>query len=287
MGIADGANHSSDVCKKSSESEEKIKIAVIGAAGRMGSSICENLKRKGYEVLAFDWTENEHKGETKIWDQYEKVDLLEMDDCFKATRGVKWVINFASFTPGLAFSESNASETMCDNNASIGKCILEAARISGVERYFQASIIFTHMGTNLCIDGCRTEPQFSNDFGNLDMELSCQNYRSIHKFESRIGRFYCLYGPLGTWHGGRGKAAGAFCLEASTSEMRAEIDALRAVRKYAKDVVRLMELDPREPEFIGILDSRELWDYGSGEIVSKKLTNKVRRTSSAPTRTKR
>ncbi|XP_056169261.1 GDP-mannose 3,5-epimerase 1-like [Syzygium oleosum] len=313
MGSIDGPNHRAftdeyEAPKKELfRPSEKLRISVTGAAGRMGSAICQHLKKEGHHIIASDWTKNEHMAEDEFCDEYHIVDPTVMDDCLKVTRGVDLIFHFATSAKGLGFIESNPSVTK-DDNTIIGYNMVEAARINGVQRFFDASVAYINpelkqAETNVSLNesvACLVERQYPIGFEKPETEVLCKRYHEEFGFECRIGRFYCIYGPFGTWEGGRGKARAAICGEPSISTDKFGMlgdgphtimdsyveDVLRQLLQLScckltlvsshvllllivwfplLSVCRLMNSDCREPVYIGSLNMRDLVILGSDD----------------------
>jgi 2C-methyl-D-erythritol 2,4-cyclodiphosphate synthase len=158
------------------------------------------------------------------------VDLRVMDNCLAVTKGVDHVCNLAADMGGMGFIQSNHSVIMY-NNTMISFNMLEAARINGVKRFFYASSAciypkFKQLETNVSLkesDAGPAEPQDAYGLEKLATEELCKHYNKDFGIECRIGRFHNIYGPFGTWKGGREKAPAAFCRKTITSTDRFEM----------------------------------------------------------------
>ncbi|KAA8548720.1 hypothetical protein F0562_000404 [Nyssa sinensis] len=145
--------------------------------------------------------------------EFHLVDLRVMDNCLKVTTGVDHVFNLAADMGGMGFIQSNHSVIMY-NNTMISFNMLEASRISGVKRFFYASSAcicpeFKQLETNVSLkesDAWPAEPQDAYGLEKLATEELCKHYTKDFGIECRIGRFHNIYGPFGTWKGGREKA---------------------------------------------------------------------------------
>ncbi|KAI7748646.1 hypothetical protein M8C21_012446 [Ambrosia artemisiifolia] len=208
----------------------KLRISITGAGGFIASHIARRLKTEGHYIIASDWKKNEHMSEDMFCHEFHLVDLRVMDNCLKVTENVDHVFNLAADMGGMGFIQSNHSVIMY-NNTMISFNMLEAARISGVKRFFYASSAciypeFKQLETNVSLkesDAWPAEPQDAYGLEKLATEELCRHYTKDFGIECRIGRFHNIYGPFGTWKGGREKAPAAFCRKALTATDKFEI----------------------------------------------------------------
>ncbi|KAF2600338.1 hypothetical protein F2Q68_00012091 [Brassica cretica] len=216
-GSADyGAYTYKDLSRELYWPSHKLKISITGAGGFIASHIARRLKHEGHYVIASDWKKNEHMTEDMFCDEFHLVDLRVMENCLKVTDGVDHVFNLAADMGGMGFIQSNHSVIMY-NNTMISFNMIEAARINGIKRFFYASSAciypeFKQLET--------TNPQDAYGLEKLATEELCKHYNKDFGIECRIGRFHNIYGPFGTWKGGREKAPAAFCRKALTSTDR-------------------------------------------------------------------
>ncbi|KAL3591376.1 hypothetical protein D5086_010016 [Populus alba] len=244
---------------------EKLRISITGAGGFIASHIARRLKAEGHYIIASDWKKNEHMTEDMFCNEFHLVDLRVMDNCLKVTKDVDHVFNLAADMGGMGFIQSNHSVIMY-NNTMISFNMLEASRINGVKRLFYASSAciypeFKQLETNVSLkesDAWPAEPQDAYGLEKLATEELCKHYTKDFGIECRIGRFHNIYGPFGTWKGGREKAPAAFCRKAITSIDKFEMwgDGLQTrsftfIDECVEGVLRLTKSDFREPVNIG------------------------------------
>nr|ABK95493.1 unknown [Populus trichocarpa] len=244
---------------------EKLRISITGAGGFIASHIARRLKAEGHYIIASDWKKNEHMTEDMFCHEFHLVDLRVMDNCLKVTKDVDHVFNLAADMGGMGFIQSNHSVIMY-NNTMISFNMLEASRINGVKRLFYASSAciypeFKQLETNVSLkesDAWPAEPQDAYGLEKLATEELCKHYTKDFGIECRIGRFHNIYGPFGTWKGGREKAPAAFCRKAITSIDKFEMwgDGLQTrsftfIDECVEGVLRLTKSDFREPVNIG------------------------------------
>ncbi|EXC16776.1 GDP-mannose 3,5-epimerase 1 [Morus notabilis] len=237
----------------------KLRISITGAGGFIASHIARRLKSEGHYIIASDWKKNEHMTEDMFCHEFHLVDLRVMENCLKVTNGVDHVFNLAADMGGMGFIQSNHSVIMY-NNTMISFNVLEAARINGVKRVVALDLSCL-LDTNVSLkesDAWPAEPQDAYGLEKLMSEEICKHYNKDFGIECRIGRFHNIYGPFGTWKGGREKAPAAFGRKAITSTDRFEMwgDALQTrsftfIDECVEGVLRLTKSDFREPVNIG------------------------------------
>ncbi|XP_022855157.1 GDP-mannose 3,5-epimerase 2-like [Olea europaea var. sylvestris] len=208
---------------------EKLRISITGAGGFIASHIARRLKTEGHYIIASDWKKNEHMMEDMFCHEFHLVGLRVMDNCLKVTQGVDHAF-LAADMGGMGFIQSNHSVIMY-NNAMISFNMIEAARINGVKRFFFASSAciypeFKQLDPNVSLkesDARPAEPQDAYGLEKLVTEELYKHYNKDFGIECRIGRFHNIYGPFGTWKGGREKAPAAFCRKSLTSTDKFEM----------------------------------------------------------------
>jgi len=201
-----------------STESKKMRICVGGGAGFIGSHLARRLKKEGHHVVVADWKPNEYFEEKEFCDEFMLLDLRGLDNCLKATKGCEWVFNLAADMGGMGFIQSNHSVILY-NNTMISFNMLEAARQSGAKRFFYSSSACIYPeGKQLQeqIPGLKEEdawpaqPQDAYGLEKLVTEELAMHYGKDFGMATRIARFHNIYGPSGTWKGGREKAPAAF-----------------------------------------------------------------------------
>ncbi|GAB5033498.1 nad-dependent epimerase dehydratase [Nannochloropsis oceanica] len=207
------------------------KVLVAGGGGFIGSHLARRLKKDGNYVVVADWKRNEFMTEPEFCDEFLQVDLRELDNCIKASKGCHHVYNLAAEMGGMGFIESNQSVLMW-NNTMVSSNVLEAARRNGAERYFYSSTACVY-NEDLQLDPSNpglkeadawpAKPQEMYGLEKLYHEEMALAYSRDFPMVSRIARFHNVYGPFGTWKGGREKAPAAFCRKAVGSTEHFEV----------------------------------------------------------------
>ena len=196
---------------------QQTKVLVTGAGGFIGHALVSFLKARGYWVRGVD-LKNPEYAPTQA-DEFELLDLRRWPDCLEATRGVDEVYALAADMGGMGFISAHHAEIL-HNNVLINTHTLEAARRNGVRRYLYTSSAcvypeYRQMETDVVPlreeDAYPAAPQDAYGWEKLVSERLCMHYRLDHGVETRIVRFHNIFGPLGTWVGGREKAPAALC----------------------------------------------------------------------------
>jgi GDP-D-mannose 3',5'-epimerase len=248
--------------------QKSLKVCVTGAGGFIASHLAKRLKSEGHYVVACDWKRNEHFSEDQFCDEFHLVDLRLFDNCKKVCEGCDHVFNLAADMGGMGFIQSNHSVILY-NNTMISYNMLEAARQNGVTRFFYASsacIYPEHKqleteveggGLKEC-DAWPAQPQDSYGLEKLATEELCMHYNKDFGIECRIARFHNIYGPYGTWKGGREKAPAAFCRKVLSSKTEIEMwgdgkqtRSFTYIDDCVEGILRVTKSDFREPLNLG------------------------------------
>jgi GDP-D-mannose 3',5'-epimerase len=191
------------------------RAVVAGAGGFIGHHLVTYLKANGYWVRGVDVKRPEYE-ETQA-DEFQVADLREYEHCLDATRGVDEVYQLAADMGGIGYiTEFHAD--VARNNVLINAHMLEAARQNEVGRYFYSSsaciypMYLQHQPDVTPLkeeDAYPAEPEEGYGWEKLYAEKLCQYYTDEGKVDTRVARFHNIYGPLGTYEGGREKAPAA------------------------------------------------------------------------------
>eukprot|EP00887_Chlorella_sp_A99_P001495 scaffold8.g1495.t1 len=248
--------------------ERKLRISITGAGGFIASHLAKRLKSEGHYIVASDWKRNEHMPEEAFCDEFHLVDLRVFDNCARVCAGCDHVFNLAADMGGMGFIQSNHSVIMY-NNTMISFNMLEAARQAGVARFFYASSAciypeYRQLDTDVEGGGLKeadawpAQPQDAYGLEKLATEELAMHYNKDFGMECRIARFHNIYGPYGTWKGGREKAPAAFCRKALTSPEEIEMwgdgkqtRSFTFIDDCVEGILRITRSDFRQPLNLG------------------------------------
>ncbi len=194
-------------------------ILVAGGGGFIGGHLVAHFREQGYtnirsvDVKPFDeWYQ--------VFDDVENIqaDLKLRDACRMATKGVSEVYNLAADMGGMGFIENN--KALCMLSVLINTHLLQAAHEQGVDRFFYASSACVYNADKQRnedvvplkeADAYPAMPEDGYGWEKLFSERMCRHFREDYGLVTRIARFHNVYGPNGTWDGGREKAPAATC----------------------------------------------------------------------------
>ena len=199
---------------------------VTGAGGFIGSHLVKFLKARGYWVRGVDIKQPEW--EPSAADSFIVADLRNADKARQALGEWMWdeVYALAADMGGMGFISSHHAQIL-RNNALININTLDAAHASGARRYLYTSsacVYPEYRQTETDVAGLKESdawpaaPQDAYGLEKLVTEELCKHYRRDYGLETRIARLHNVYGPLGTWVGGREKAPAAFCRKVAVAK---------------------------------------------------------------------
>jgi nucleoside-diphosphate-sugar epimerase len=204
---------------------QRKKILVTGAGGFIGHHLTAALKAQGYWVRGVDVKYPEFCASAA--DEFLLLDLRRQEDGLQATHGMDEVYALAADMGGMGFISAHHAQIL-HNNALMNLHTLEAARANGVKRYLYTSSAcvypeYKQMEAEVTPlreeDVYPAQPQDAYGWEKLITERLCQHYREDYGFETRIVRFHNIFGPLGTWDGGREKVPAALCRKVAVAKL--------------------------------------------------------------------
>ncbi len=228
------------------------RIVVAGAGGFIGGHLAKKLQEMGYVVRAVD------KKPLNQWYQVHEgidnlvLDLTSKENCYAALNGYNEVFNLAADMGGMGFIETHKAECML--SVLINTHLLMAAKDLGITRFFYASSACVYNGekqqdpNNPGLKEADAYPAQAEDgygWEKLFSERMCRHFREDYGIETRVARFHNVYGPYGTWDGGREKAPAAMCRKVLESEL------------YGKDEINIWGDGEQTRSFMYISDCVE------------------------------
>jgi GDP-D-mannose 3',5'-epimerase len=249
------------------------RFLVTGAGGFIGHHLVKRLKADGHWVRGVDLKCPEY--EVSPADEFEILDLRRWDNCLMATRGaVDQVYNLAADMGGIGYITAFHAD-IARNNILINAHMLEASRQNGVARFLFSSSACVYAQSKQKEadvtplreeDAFPAEPEPGYGWEKLYAEELCRYYWQDHRFETRIVRFHNVYGPLGTYDGGKEKAPAAISRKVALSQDGDEIE----IWGDGKQTRSFMYVDDCVEGLVRIMasDYRDALNLGTEELVT-------------------
>ena len=253
-------------------------VVVCGGGGFIGGHLVADLIKQGKKVRVVDvkpkdqWYQVHPEAENVV------ADLNLLDACRTAVKGQDTIINLACNMGGMGFIENNKG--LCMISVLINTHLLMAAREQGgVNRYFYASSACVYNGekqtsksTDVFLkeeDAYPALPEDGYGWEKLFSERMCRHFREDYKIDTRVARFHNVYGPFGTYQGGREKAPAAMCRKVIEAKLsgKHEIE----IWGDGKQTRSFMYVDDCVKGIYMITDSDTFWEpinLGSAEGVT-------------------
>jgi GDP-D-mannose 3', 5'-epimerase len=245
-------------------------VLVCGAGGFIGGHLVNSLFDEGaasvraVDIKPFDeWYQKNARGDNRV------LDLQLRESCLEAAEGIDYVFQLAADMGGMGFIENN--KALCMLSVLTNTHMLVAARATGVKRFFYSSSACVYNGDKQKTpevvplkeeDAYPALPEDGYGWEKLFSERMCRHFHEDYGLETRVARFHNVYGPLGTWTGGREKAPAAISrkvLEAKhTGQLEIEIwgdghqtRSFMYIDDCTKGVIDIFKSDILEPINLG------------------------------------
>jgi len=256
-------------------STSNTKVVVTGAGGFIGGHLVADLLRQGADVRAVDIKPFDEWYQTFSDADNRQLDLRVADACMQSVADRDTVFNLAADMGGMGFIENN--KAACMLSVLINTHMLQSALGAGVERFFYASSACVYAAgkqrdPNVTAlreaDAYPAEPEDGYGWEKLFSERMCRHFREDYGLLTRVARYHNVYGPHGTYDGGREKAPAAICRKIATAKMtgRHEIE----IWGDGEQTRSFMYIDDCVHGTQAILDSNIEYaiNLGSSELVS-------------------
>ena len=246
------------------------KIVVCGAGGFIGGHLVASLLQKGLHVI--------RAVDVKPLDQwYQKspgvenlaLDLQDKNNCLKAVSGMHIVFQLAADMGGMGFIENN--KALCMLSVLTNTHMLMASRACGIERFFYSSSACVYNGDKQKDarviplkeeDAYPALPEDGYGWEKLFSERMCRHFEEDFGLPTRVARYHNVYGPLGTYEGGREKAPAAICRKVIDAKRSGKLEieiwgdghqtrSFMYIDDCSKGTLAILESDIREPINLG------------------------------------
>ena len=266
---------------------------VTGAGGFIGGHLVARLIQDGHQVRAVDckpldeWYQV-HEGAENL-----QADCSLLESAHEVTRGMQQVYNLAADMGGMGFIENN--KALCMLTVLTSTNMLVAARDAGVERFFYSSSACVyaadHQRTADVValkeeDAYPAQPEDGYGWEKLFTERMCRHFQEDYGLQTRVARFHNVYGPEGTWQGGREKAPAALCRKFAVASLTGDLDieiwgdggqtrSFMYIDDCIRGILEIMEGESSEPvnlgsaELVSINRMADLLEQISGTVVNR------------------
>ncbi len=206
------------------------KILVVGAGGFIAGHLIKKLLSNGNEIIATDIKPKEYWfQEFDTVKNFYSLDMKLLNNCQNLTKNIDYVFNMACNMGGMGFIENNKAE--CMQSVLINTNLLIGCKENNVKKYFFSSSACAYNQSkqqNIFIEGLKEEdaypanPEDGYGWEKLFSERMCRHFMEDYGIDVRIARYHNIYGPFGTFDGGREKAPAALCRKVINSKLNDE-----------------------------------------------------------------
>jgi GDP-D-mannose 3', 5'-epimerase len=252
------------------------KIVVCGGGGFIGGHLVKYFLQQGMNVIravdikpTADWYQIQERVENLV------IDLQTKESCQRAVRHADVVFNLAADMGGMGFIENN--KALCMLSVLINTNLLLAAQEAGVDRFFFSSSACVYNAEKQKSpevtplkeeDAYPALPEDGYGWEKLFSERMCRHFQEDFRLECRVARYHNVYGPLGTYTGGREKAPAAICRKVIEAKLSGNYEI--EIWGDGKQTRSFTYIDDclRGTQMIVESDIREPINLGSSELVT-------------------
>ena len=248
---------------------------VCGAGGFIGGHLVKDLLNQGYKVVCADikplerWFQKFDETENHV------LDLKNFDNCLKISKDCDYIYNMACNMGGMGFIENNKAECML--SVLINTNLLRSSKINNIKKYFFSSSACVYNASkqnDVFVDGLKesdaypADPEDGYGWEKLFSERMCRHFSEDFNLDTRVVRYHNVYGPLGTFDGGREKAPAALSRKIAEAKIHGKTDI--EVWGDGKQTRSFMYIDDciYGTKKIFNSNSNEIYNVGSSEQVS-------------------
>jgi len=249
-----------------------MRCLVTGGKGFIGSHLVNCLKARGYFVRSVDIRDFSYLKTDE--DEFKQLDLRIADNARIAVKGMDYIFSLAANMGGVEFISKVGAEVMHDSGL-INLNILEASRVGGVSRVFFSSSACVYPDYRQTVTNVEplkedyaipANPDTFYGWEKLFTEKLMEAYHRDYGLNIRIARFHNIYGPMGTYKGGREKAPAALCRKVAQAEDGGSIE----VWGDGKQTRSFLFIDDALEAILRLMDSgiTEPLNIGSNQLIS-------------------